>query len=1743
MKTQNRLNGILTYLCCALSLACLPLAGHASNLIQTTAVGSSTGWNTSGIWRTNGVGTAGPNPVAGNTYECQSNTIPFGNNVNNSRMRNLYASTSPNPQTFPGDSLTMDANTEFRTKRISSSSVPPVIFPGVGGNPGLILNGGVLNTGDDGTFQIGGIIQVASTSLICPGDNGAGPTPRPNRAFTINGQLTGGGDLVILQTPTNRAQTISGTNNTFSGQWFVKAGRLLGSTPGSLGTNSITIDPLLLPPSPPLDPNVAATNAWFNGPAVLEPGYTLNSAGVLTLTNGGIMRLHQSTVFTAAYIEGVALSAGTHYFPELYASFPNNFDPGGSGAITIQTYGAPPALPPSILAPPLPQVTYAGNTSRFSVTASDNGFPPMTYQWQRNGTNLVNAGNISGVTNSILAVSSVSAADVLGYDVIVTSASGSVTSSVVTLTLATPPSDAYPSAVLAAGPVAYYQLNETGDPSAGNLPAYDFVGGYAGLYGTTVQNGFTSIAGPRSSDGFAGFAVGNTAAQFSNPSPGAKINVMPWNLNTNTVTIMAWINPNDVQAQNNGLVYCRGGSTVAGLSYNTVGVLTYNWNNEQPTWSWSSGLTPPLNQWSLVALVVTPTNATIYVFNTTGLSSSSHTYTHVNQGFEGTTLIGDDSFDGGYGTRAFKGTIDDVAVFNQALSQSQLLALYSAASGTSSFPPSVAVPPVSTSLYQGQTAQFTGLAAGSEPLTYQWQAGAVGSGVYTNIVDGGQFSGSSSPTLTVSGLDLPNALDYVVVVTNSAGATTSAPPATLTILITNTAENIIITNQQASGLDWDTVSATTSWLDGLAASTSAAAKPGSTYEVMPGARLRTPQNPTAITFPGGVLTVDGDGVWNVNPGAGATIGEIRFKQPTYGLVNGSVNFQKLRMNGGQLDAGNDGVVIIGGEIDVLTNTPINNDGGNDRGYLMNAWLTGGGNIEYHGYVQTNFMLTYSNSLNIACTSNTFSGRWNLVTGTLLGTGPNSLGTNHIIVGANAALETTYDIKNTNAYLILNGRMFLHQTNVFRSLVVNGKSVAPGTYSSGTLNTSYPTNFPLTWTQLNGVTNSTSSGAITVLSNALPFITSQPQSLARNGQQNAQFVVGAIGGQPLVYQWQAGAIGSGVYTNLIDGGNVSGSTNATLTITNLVAADALDYILVITNAYGSVTSSVATLTVASAPTITLQPVSQTLYGQQNAQFVVSALGDAPLTYQWRAGAVGGGVYTNLLDAGNVSGSTMTNLVITNVVPANDLDYVVVVSNAAGAVTSSVVTLTVQPDPVIVTQPVSLTLYEHQTAQFSVSTLGVLPQSYQWQAGATGSGTYTNLSNGGKISGATTTKLTIADIGLENAGDYVFTVTNAGVGVVSTVATLTVLATNPPENITMSVQQAQNMDWNNGPDWSDGLAVLVSSGFKPGSTYEILAGARLRTPTNTLGGTFPGNQITVDGSGVFVNNNDTTIGEIRLKHASVYFKKLIMNGGQIDQGDNSVGIIAGEMDILANTPLYVDNAAGQDRQMQIDAWLTGSGNIEWHQYSAAFTANLNITGTSNTFSGQWHVFQGALLGSGTNSLGTNNITVDASGALETSYDIHNTNGSLVLNGQMFLHQNDTFNSVVVGGVTLSPGTHSFAELSATYPLYFPTSWALQAGSAVATGSGSITVGTITSPTTNATISEVTLVGTNLVIHGMNNNVPNTSFHYVVLSSTNLALPLSNWTPLVTNSFNLDGTFDYTNAVVPSIPQQFLNVEVVP
>ena len=234
--------------------------------------------------------------------------------------------------------------------------------------------------------------------------------------------------------------------------------------------------------------------------------------------------------------------------------------------------------------------------------------------------------------------------------------------------------------------------------------------------------------------------------------------------------------------------------------------------------------------------------------------------------------------------------------------------------------------------------------------------------------------------------------------------------------------------------------------------------------------LRTPLNPRTAIFPGNVLTVDGNGVWVNGPSATTTnTTEIRFKQPpnqvppNLGLVPGTVVFKRLVLNGGQIDSGNDGLIIIQGEIDVATNSTIYNDNVNDRGYRIDSFLTGTGTIEFHGYNQTTFQPSNILNLNISGTSNTFSGKWNIVIGTLLGTGPNSLGTNDIVIGANAALETTYDITNTNANLFMSGRMYLHQNDTFKSVFVNGVPLAVGTYPAAQLAATYPTTFVTNWT--------------------------------------------------------------------------------------------------------------------------------------------------------------------------------------------------------------------------------------------------------------------------------------------------------------------------------------------------------------------------------------------------------------------------------------------------------------------------------------------------------------------------------------------------------------------------------------------------------------------------------------------------------------------------------------------------------
>ena len=293
-----------------------------------------------------------------------------------------------------------------------------------------------------------------------------------------------------------------------------------------------------------------------------------------------------------------------------------------------------------------------------------------------------------------------------------------------------------------------------------------------------------------------------------------------------------------------------------------------------------------------------------------------------------------------------------------------------------------------------------------------------------------------------------------------------------------------------------------------------------------------------------------------------------------------------------------------------------------------------------------------------------------------------------------------------------------------------------------------------------VTNFPSSGALDMVSDTIgstasrfyrvavdprPWVRNQP--LSRNIQigDTVQLDVVTTGLLPLQFQWYGP---NGTLTNDV---RVSGSTTPNLLISNMDPGDVGNYWVTITNFYGS-TSSVPAgvrITLSQAPRILIDPQGQTLLLGQTVNLWSSANGAQPLNYSWfgPAGILG--------DGGRVSGSTTTNLTVANLDTTDDGGYYMVVSNVFGVSTSAVATVRIQlgQSPRITVDPQSQTVIAGQTVNLLVTASGTPPLDYRWHGP---SGT---LADGGPISGATTTNLSIANFQSGDDGDYFVVVTNA------------------------------------------------------------------------------------------------------------------------------------------------------------------------------------------------------------------------------------------------------------------------------------------------------------------------------------------------------------------------------------------------
>jgi Immunoglobulin I-set domain/Beta-propeller repeat len=260
-------------------------------------------------------------------------------------------------------------------------------------------------------------------------------------------------------------------------------------------------------------------NAFVVGATTSTNFPAFNTAGPLCATNSGgsdvfvtAFNTNASALLYSAYLGGASDDFG---YGIALDSLDNAYLVGQTSSTNFPTFAAGQTaldgtsdvfvaeiilnpVPPMITTQPTNQSVAAGQSVAFTVTAI--GTPPLNYQWQRDGTNLVdgvntNGATISGATNATLVIYNAQTNDSGNYAVILTNYGGSTTSSVVALTV----TNAFP--LITAQPVS--QTIEVGAGSVGGYVSFSIsesAGTPPETYqwvkdGTNLVNGGTNFPG------------------------------------------------------------------------------------------------------------------------------------------------------------------------------------------------------------------------------------------------------------------------------------------------------------------------------------------------------------------------------------------------------------------------------------------------------------------------------------------------------------------------------------------------------------------------------------------------------------------------------------------------------------------------------------------------------------------------------------------------------------------------------------------------------------------------------------------------------------------------------------------------------------------------------------------------------------------------------------------------------------------------------------------------------------------------------------------------------------------------------------------------------------------------------------------------------------------------------------------------------------------------------------------------
>ena len=406
------------------------------------------------------------------------------------------------------------------------------------------------------------------------------------------------------------------------------------------------------------------------------------------------------------------------------------------------------------------------------------------------------------------------------------------------------------------------------------------------------------------------------------------------NLNSTNVTLLAWINSAGAQSAYAGLIFCRGGTTVSGLDFRgTTGQLGYHWNGDANTYNFVSNLSPPTNQWALVALTVQNSRAIFYLGKTNGtLQTATNNFSHVLQAFDA-PLDGARDATGG---RNFAGALDEITVWNRTLSAMEIGQILTNGMNGISFAGARPTANTNTFTWTGSSGFYW-----TNPLN--WATNGIPGGantVYFNDAAAGNTATQIGTNLAIAGVNISGGIRGVGIFGTN----------TLTL----GAGGIVLTNTSAN----------------LSLGAAIALSFAQTWYVPDGSTLTLTNKLSGTSNPR--LTKDGNGVLNLNNNSAATsyAGVVAVNGGTVNLPAGWGNPSLT----GNVSIGTNGTVIFNSHpysynVDNYTTNAgtiiVNSDNHLSNLELRGGQLTGTGDLrvgDYWGYSTGGKWASRSNAL-------------------------------------------------------------------------------------------------------------------------------------------------------------------------------------------------------------------------------------------------------------------------------------------------------------------------------------------------------------------------------------------------------------------------------------------------------------------------------------------------------------------------------------------------------------------------------------------------------------------------------------------------------------------------------------------------------------------------------------------------------------------------------------------------------------